>query len=173
MPLVLVKFTQARGHIPAKVDHHNIRPLPLQLMFPPNAARRDHRFLRKRRQTTGIFCHENIAGTGTRERGRDLRSRRQFTREILRAVNSDINFPRQQRAFDLRCEKAFASGTSKIFRGRFISTGPDDSRDKANSRAMPANGFTREFRLCKRKIAPARSDHEFVEHFYFTLPLEL
>ena len=106
VPLAFRQLAQPCRHIAAKIDNLQVRSLPAQLMFSPHASGRNNPVSWQRLEVVLSERNQNVIGGRARQNRRDLRSRHQFTRQILRAVNREIDILSHKRALNFTSEQS-------------------------------------------------------------------
>src|SRR4051812_5221414 len=115
-------------------------------------------------QTVRFLRHQNIFDRRARQRGANLQPLRSLARQILRAVDGDINFPVAQRPLDFTGEKAlapsmpierFVAATAALF----VTARRDDLNRNLQSRMCRAQPLLDQSRLRARQVTAARPEH--------------
>src|SRR4051812_41027376 len=135
----------------------------MQLTLPSYAARRNCLASGNRSETARVFGDQQVLGWRPSKNCRDFCSLRGLARQVLRAVDCNIDLAGQKRSFDFRSEYTFSTSIG-IDNVAVIATCPDDFGFDCDVRMRVLNCLLNQQSLCARKFAAARAEGDAGNH---------
>src|SRR5215471_4963490 len=135
----------------------------MQLTLPSYAARSHYRAGAKRGETAGMFGNQYVIDWRPWQDCRDLCSRAGVTRQVLRAMDCDINISSEKRSLDFRRKQAFSTSV-EVDNFGVITACNYDFGLKCDTRIRASNCLLNQQSLCTRKLAAPRAEGYLGNH---------